>query len=157
DSLEGVRIAFQQQNLRPQVLSINVLPAGVALQKTPSLPTGSITVSSTGTDGMPVNSPRERGKEKMPIPPRQVAQTGAQAFTWRACDENEDTVEYSIYFKGEGESEWKVLEKKTSETFYTIESGSLPDGVYTLKIVASDAPSNPYGKFLIGELVSKPF
>jgi hypothetical protein len=29
--------------------------------------------------------------------------------------------------------------------------------VYTLKVVASDEPSNPYGNFLIGELTSHPF
>lgn len=157
DTLEGVRIAYLQQNLRPQVVAINVLPPGVALQKTPSLPPGTLSMTSTGTDGVPMNSPRERGKEKQPIPPRQVAQPGAQSFTWKATDENDDALEYSIYLKGEGETEWKQLEKKTTETFHTLEAGSLPDGAYTLKVVASDAPSNPYGKFLIGELVSKPF
>ena len=90
-------------------------------------------MTSTGTDGVPMNSPRERGKEKQPIPPRQVAQPGAQSFTWKATDENDDTLEYSIYLKGEGETEWKQLEKKTTETFHTLEAGSLPDGAYTVR------------------------
>jgi hypothetical protein len=157
DALERVRIAYLQQNLRPQVTSITLLPPGVALQKTPSIPTGTLSVGVSGTDGVPVNSPRERGKEKQPLPPRQIAQPGAQAFTWKAADDNDDALEYAVYFKGEGESDWKVLEKRTLETFYTIEAGALPDGVYSVKVLASDAPSNPYGKSLIGELVSKPF
>lgn len=157
DTLERVRIAYLQNNLRPQVVSINVLPPGIALQKTPSIPTGSIGLSSIGTDGAPTSSPRERGKERQPLPPRQLVQLGAQSFTWKATDDNDDTLEYSIYFKGEGESDWKLLEKKITDTFYTLDSASLPDGTYTLKVVVSDAPSNPFGKFLIGELVSKPF
>jgi hypothetical protein len=157
DLLERVRISYLQQNLRPQVVSINVLPSGLALQKTPSLPSGSVTFSSSGTDGSPLSAPRERGKEKQPLPPRQIVQPGAQSFSWKATDDNDDTLEYSIFFRGEGESDWKLLEKKVGEVFYTLDSASLPDGVYTIKIVASDAPSNPFGKFLIGEMVSKPF
>ncbi len=157
DVFERVRIAYLQQNLRPQVTSINLLPPGITLQKIPSLPSGTIGLGSSGTDGAPVSSPRERGKDKQTLPPRQVAQPGAQAFSWKATDDNEDTLEYSIYFRGEGETDWKLLEKNVNDTFYTLESGALPDGVYTLKVVASDAPSNPYGKALIGELVSKPF
>jgi len=50
-----------------------------------------------------------------------------------------------------------VLEKNLSDTFYTLDAAALPDGVYTLKVLASDKPSNPFGKFLVGELISKPF
>jgi len=157
--LDRVQMAYLQQNTRPQVTGITVLPFGVALQKTPNLQTGSLSasVSSTGTDGLPLNSPRSRDRDRQALPPRQALQPGAQSFTWKATDDNDDNMEYAIYFKGEGESDWKLLAKKLSDTFYTLDASSLPDGVYTVKVVASDAPSNPYGKFLIGELVSPPF
>ncbi len=159
DTLERVQIPYLQQNVRPQVVSINVLPYGIALQKTPSLQGGALTVglSTTAADGLSMNSPRERGKDKQALPPRQVLQPGAQSFTWKATDDNDDNLEYALFFKGEGESDWKPLEKKLTDTFYTLDAASLPDGVYTLKVVASDEPSNPYGKFLIGELESRPF
>jgi len=155
--LEKVQISYLQQNVRPQVVSINLLPYGVALQKSISIPTGTLTLPSTGAEGPSLNAPRERGKERLPLPPRQVLQPGAQAFQWKATDDNEDTLEYSLYFKGEGESDWKLLEKKLTDTFFTLDGASLPDGVYTVKVVADDAPSNAFGKSLIGELVSKPF
>ena len=159
DTLERVQIPYLQQNVRPQVVSINVLPFGIALQKPPALQPGilSMGMPTTASDGLSLNSPRERGKEKQPIPPRQVLQPGSQSFMWKATDDNDDNLEYSLYFKGEGESDWKPLEKKLTDTFYTLDAASLPDGVYTLKVVASDEPSNPFGKFLIGELVSRPF
>ena len=155
--LERMQIAYMQQNLRPQVVSINVLPAGVALQKQPYLQTSSLSLSSVSGDAGALNSPRERGKDKQALPPRQMLEPGAQSFTWKATDDNDDTLEYSLYFKAEGESEWKVLEKSLSDTFYTLGAAALPDGAYTLKVLASDKPSNPFGKFLVGELVSKPF
>jgi len=38
-----------------------------------------------------------------------------------------------------------------------LDAAALPDGVYTLKVVASDRPSNPIGRSQIGELISRPF
>ncbi len=157
DALERVQIAYLQQNIRPQVVNVSVLPYGVALLKTPSISTGNLILPPATSEGPALNSPRERGRERMPLPPRQMLQPGAQSFTWKATDDNDDVLEYSLYFRGEGESEWKMLEKKLSDAFYTLDGSSLPDGIYTLKVVVSDEPSNPFGKFLIGELISKPF
>jgi sugar lactone lactonase YvrE len=160
DMLDDVQIPYLQRNVSPHVVSINVLPYGIAVQQNSALAGVSIvsgSLSNESADGSSLNSPRARGREKPLIPPRQVFQAGAQSFTWKATDDNDDSLEYSIYFKGEGESDWKLLEKKMTDTFYTIGSASLPDGTYTLKIVASDAPSNPYGNFLVGELMSSPF
>jgi hypothetical protein len=158
DALERLQIPYLQENLRPQVVSINVLSAGIALQKTPLLTGGTVSVSSsTAADGQSLNAPRLRGKESTTLPPRQVLQPGAQSFTWKGSDDNDDSLEYSIYFRGEGESDWKLLAKEISDTFYTLDGTSLPDGLYRLKVVATDGPSNPYGKALIGELISRPF
>ncbi len=157
--LDRVQIAYLQQNLRPQIENIEVFPYGIELQKQPSLAVSglSINAQATTSDGRSLNSPRERGRDMQPLAPRQVLQPGAQAFAWRASDGNQDSLEYSLYFRGEGESDWKLLEKKLTDTFYTLSTASLPDGVYRLKVVASDAPSNPYDKFLIGERISDPF
>lgn len=159
DILDQVQIAYLQQNLRPQVTSINVLPYGLELQKQPSMAASGLSIVSTasGLDGRSLNAPRERGKDRQPIPPRQVLQPGAQSFNWNAADENEDSLEYSLYFRGEEEAEWKLLERKLTDTFYSMNAATLPEGSYRLKVVASDAPSNPYDKFLVGELVSEPF
>jgi hypothetical protein len=159
DMLDQVQIAYLQQNLRPQVTSIDVLPYGLELQKQPSLAASGLSfiTPATGLDGRSLNAPRERGKDRQPLPPRQVLQPGAQSFAWKATDENEDSLEYSLYFRGEGETEWKLLEKKLADTFYTVNTAALPDGAYKMKVVASDAPSNPYDRFLVGELISDPF
>jgi hypothetical protein len=159
DFLEQIRIAYLQQNFRPQVTSIEVLPYGIEFQKQPSLALSgtSVVVPAKTPDGRSLNSPRERENNMPKADPRRVLQPGAQSFAWKALDENADSLEYSLYFKGESETDWKLLEEDFSDTFYTLYAASLPDGIYRLKVVASDAPSNPSDNFLIGELVSRPF
>ncbi len=159
DLLDRVQIAYLQQNMRPQVTGIDVYPYGVELQKQPNLAVGGLGLITPATmsDGRSLNAPRERKRDLQPLPPRQMLQPGAQSFAWKATDDNEDTLEYSLYFKGEGDADWKLLAEKFTDTFYAITEATLPDGAYKLKVVASDAPSNPYDKYLIGELISETF
>ena len=84
--LDQVQIAYLQQNLRPQVTGIDVLPYGLELQKQPSMAASGMSFISaaTASDGRSLNAPRERGKDRQPLPPRQVLQPGAQSFTWKA-------------------------------------------------------------------------
>jgi hypothetical protein len=166
DALDRVTIAYLQQNLRPRVTSINVLGPGIALQKIPIQtmlsPTTSLDVISTTTTSTPSLSSASSAfqpptKSKFKPQPQQRPQPGARSITWKAEDDNDDELQYDVYFKAEGEADWKLLEKNLKEEFYTLDSTALPDGVYHVKVMASDAPSNPYGKALAGELVSKAF
>lgn len=159
DLLGDIRIAYLQKNLRPQVTKIEVLPYGIEFQRQPTLNIGgvSLVAQAATPDGRSFNAPRERGKNNLNPVPQQVLQAGAQSFTWKAQDENQDTLDYSIYFRGEEEKDWKLLEKRYNDTFYTIHGTDLPDGTYRIKVVASDAPSNPADAFLTGELISHPF
>lgn len=156
--LDNVAIAYLQMNVRPQVTNVTVLHPGIALQPAPPMTTGTVSLSSSLGNQRPVlNSPRSRNREEQRMPPRQAIQPGAQSFTWKATDDNGDDLVYSIYFRGSDERDWKLLAKDIRDTFYTLDGGSLPDGTYLLKVVASDAPSNEYGKGLIGALLSRPF
>ncbi|HEX9760336.1 MAG TPA: hypothetical protein VGA40_05435 [Candidatus Acidoferrales bacterium] len=90
-------------------------------------------------------------------PPQGFNQKGAQAVLWSAKDNNEDDLTYSIYFRGEGEQNWRLLKDKLDQNYYWWDTTTMPDGAYYLKIVASDAPSNPAGSALSAELVSDRF
>ena len=48
-------------------------------------------------------------------------------------------------FRGENEHDWKLLKDKVEQKFYSWDTTTMPDGAYYLKIVATDAPSNPPG------------
>ena len=48
-----------------------------------------------------------------------------------------------MYYRAEGEHDWRLLKDKLTQRFYSWDTTSMPDGAYYLKITASDAPSNP--------------
>jgi hypothetical protein len=79
------------------------------------------------------------------------------AVRWNAHDENDDTLIYSLYYRGENEREWKLLKSGISDKFYSFDSGLLPDGGYTVKVVASDAPSHTPEEALTHEKESQRF
>ena len=89
--------------------------------------------------------------------PQGYSQKGFESVLWTADDANDDQLEYSIYFRGENETTWKLLKDKLDTRFYSWDTTSMPDGAYYLKIVASDAPSNPTGEGLTSERESDRF
>jgi hypothetical protein len=86
-----------------------------------------------------------------------VNQKGAQSFQWTATDKNQDTLRYDVFYRGDNERNWKQLGTDLEDNFYSINSDTLPDGTYVVRIAASDHPSNPAEIALTGDLESRPF
>jgi hypothetical protein len=76
---------------------------------------------------------------------------------WSAHDPNDDQMIYSLYYRGDGETQWKLLKEKITDKFFSFDAGLLPDGGYTVKVVASDAPSNSPDSALSSERESPHF
>jgi hypothetical protein len=76
-------------------------------------------------------------------PPQGFREKGYQSVLWSAHDENDDELRFAVYYRGENETEWKLLKDKLEQKFYSWDSTAMPDGAYYLRIVASDAASNP--------------
>lgn len=143
--LEAVTVAYLPRNQAPDITSVVVLPAGVALAE---LPTGlDPSILNSGLDpalfGVATN-----------LPPRRFYQKGARTITWGASDANNDDLLFSVYYKTLGDGGWHLLAEKLSNNYYTIDGNRLADGAYQFKVVASDAPANPEGVALISEQVT---
>jgi hypothetical protein len=69
---------------------------------------------------------------------------------WAAHDDNGDELTYSLYLRGDGEHDWRLLKDNISEKAYSFDSTLIPDGGYELKVIASDAPSHSPGEALTG-------
>lgn len=76
---------------------------------------------------------------------------------WAAHDENGDELTYSLYYRGDGETTWRLLKDKVSEKYYSWDAAQLPDGGYTVRVVASDSPSHTPGEALSAERTSARF
>jgi hypothetical protein len=157
--VDQIVVPYLQQDFAPEVKSVTVLPPGVAFQRTPGIapthpPASSSEQGSAEASGAAEAIPPQ---PTVSIPPRRVFQKGAQSFTWEAEDKNGDDLVYSVYFRGEKETEWRLLKKDLEEKYLTLESDTLPDGNYQIRVVASDSPSNPKLLSLSGELTSAVF
>ena len=97
-----------------------------------------------------------------------VQDAGAQPLTaqrdrmgitarWSAHDDNGDDLMFALYYRGTGERSWRLLKDKISDRFYSFDAALVPDGEYTLKVVASDAPVHVEGESRTGERVSAAF
>jgi hypothetical protein len=76
---------------------------------------------------------------------------------WSAHDENDDQLVYSIYYRRDGDSRWLLLKDNLTDKAYSFDASLLPDGGYTVKVVASDAPSHSPGEELTASRESRRF
>ncbi|MBI1955203.1 MAG: fibronectin type III domain-containing protein [Acidobacteria bacterium] len=76
---------------------------------------------------------------------------------WTANDPDADDLQYTLYFRGEGESEWKLLAEELQQPFFQLTPDVLPDGKYRVRVVASDAGANPAAAAKSAEKISAPF
>src|ERR1017187_4165919 len=76
---------------------------------------------------------------------------------WNAHDDNDDQLVYSVYYRGDGEPRWLLLKDNLTDKAYSFDASLLPDGGYTVKVVASDAPSHSPGEALSATKESRRF
>ena len=76
---------------------------------------------------------------------------------WSAHDDNDDQLVYSIYYRGDGQKRWLLLKDDITDKAYSFDASLLPDGGYTVKVVASDAPSHSPGESLTASRESRRF
>jgi hypothetical protein len=76
---------------------------------------------------------------------------------WAVRDANDDQMVYSVYYRGDGQTRWLLLKSGLTEKFYSFDASLLPDGGYTIKVVASDAPSHSPQEALTAERESDHF
>jgi WD40 repeat protein len=146
DGINWVSLAYLPRNVAPVIDAIVLQEPGVRAQGNTIVATGQApTVAlkmppSPNTGGVFIS---QTTPQKFEQPPQGFREKGYQSVLWSAHDDNDDDLYYSVFYRGENEHEWKLLKDKLDQKFYSWDTTSLPDGAYYLKIVASDAPSNP--------------
>jgi WD40 repeat protein len=158
--LTSVTAAYQQRNVRPEVESITLHPPGVVFQRPFS--TGEAEIA--GFDDLTLekrmaagNTPGGSSTPTAPALGRRTYQKGLQTLVWKADDANGDELIYDVFYRREGETSWKLLKGSLDDSILVWDTGSAPNGSYVLKVVASDAQSNPPETALRGERESASF
>lgn len=92
--------------------------------------------------------------EAQPIVSKDRQAIGAK---WTVHDDNDDQMVYSVFYRGDGQTRWLLLKSNLTEKFYSFDASLLPDGGYTMKVVASDGPSHSPQDALTSERESDRF
>jgi hypothetical protein len=153
DGLVGsVGVNYLPVNAAPVVEEVVVVP-GARLNPQNQIPgqqTVNISLPSASAQGINFDSsstqPLQAQKDRTAITVR-----------WGAHDDNGDDLTYALYLRGDGETVWRLLKDKITDKSYSFDATLVPDGGYSLKVVASDAPSHTPADALSGEKVSDRF
>ena len=156
-NLDSVAAAYLLKNIAPRVSEIEVTPDNYkystpAVTLNPSALQQSLTLPPIGH-----KSPTFAASESDSGSSSMSYAKGWLGARWNASDENGDDLEYRVEIRGVKETDWKLLKNKMRERHFSFDSTAFPDGEYRLRVIASDAPSNPPQDALTGELQSETF
>jgi hypothetical protein len=142
-TVDRARVFYAQRNVAPKIVAIELLEPGLGLSRMTPPPPPQQTSLSTLLGGS--------GGEKKDSPPPMAGQVrveekqGLRTVAWKAEDPNKDALTFAVHFRGENEANWRLLKDEIEETFYSWDSTAWPDGMYLMRIEASDADANPPG------------
>jgi hypothetical protein len=163
DGVDWVSVAYEPRNVAPVIDGIAMQDPGVRVQTPLGMvgQPGNVALKqppapSANPSGITAN-PNPVQTNKFEPQPQGTLQKGYQSVLWSAHDDNDDELKYAVYFRGENQKEWLLLKDNLDQKFYSWDTSSMPDGAYYLKIVASDAPSNPPEQALQAERESERF
>jgi len=142
--IDDVLLNYLPKNVAPVIDEIVVQP-GYHYQPTPHL-TGEGSGQGQG-----------QGQPRFESLPPAVRDRDSIGIRWSAHDDNDDQLVYTVYYRGDGESRWLLLKGDIPDRYYSFDASLLPDGGYTVKVIASDAPSHSPGEALYAERVSARF
>ncbi len=135
--LKKVTVASVQSNTEPRFTSIEVRRGDAP--ESPGPPKG-------------VSIPRE---SRAPSNPE--GDSTKYTAAWKVKDENGDTLQFNVYYKGVDETNWKLLKKELKKSTHAWDSTSMSDGRYVIKVSATDKLSNPPNFAKSTEKISAPF
>jgi hypothetical protein len=153
--VESVTLNYLSKNVAPEIddVTVQVGTRYSPMPRTSGMSLGADTSGSSfggsafgGSAGAHFESPVPSSHDRDAI-----------GVKWSAHDENDDQLVYSVYYRGDGETRWLLLKDNLSDKAYSFDASLLPDGGYTMKVVASDAPSHSPGEELTAERESRRF
>jgi hypothetical protein len=143
--VDSVALNYLPKNAAPEIDDITV-QVGVKYQPLPKSSGSILGVDSLGSSSahFEPSVPSSRDRDSIGV-------------KWSAHDENDDQLIYSLYYRGDGETRWLLLKDALTEKAYSFDASLLPDGGYTVRVVASDAPSHSPGEALTASKESHRF
>jgi WD40 repeat protein len=144
-TVDTVTLNYLPKNVAPEIEDVTV-QFGTRYQPVAKAPGMNLGSDASGTGAVHFDAPVPSSHDRDAIGVR-----------WTAHDENDDQLVYSVYYRGDGNSRWLLLKDNLTDKAYSFDASLLPDGGYTIKVVASDAPSHSPGEALTASRESRRF
>jgi hypothetical protein len=110
---------------------------------TSSYPASPQVVEATNPDEYGIFTSLDSARDRADQQGKKVFRRGYRTVTWRAHDDNNDSLRYSVAFRQKGATRWLRLRDNLEETSLNFDTSQIPDGAYELRISATDALENP--------------
>jgi len=150
--LNRIALFYLQANVPPEISNFEILPVNTVFIA-PPIQDDKIWGLDAGVNAL---AKAKKGSNTM-VMAKKTQRKGFQTVVWQAQDENGDGLLYNLSIRNRSEDQWRVLQERGTEMIFSFETMTLPDGEYELKLEAVDSPSNPEGKELRAEKVSRSF
>jgi hypothetical protein len=144
-TLDTVTLNYLPKNVAPEIDDVSV-QMGVRYQPLSKSTALSLGADVSGSSGSHFESPVPSSHDRDSV-----------GVKWSAHDDNDDQLVYSVYYRGDAETRWLLLKDNLNDKAYSFDASLLPDGGYTIKVVASDAPSHSPGEALTATKESRRF
>ena len=144
-TVDTVTLNYLPKNVAPEIDEVTV-QIGVRYQPLAKSSGLSLAPDVSGSSGSHFDSPVPSTHDRDSI-----------GVKWSAHDENDDQLVYAVYYRGDGDSRWLLLKDNLTDKAYSFDASLVPDGGYTIKVVASDAPSHSPGEALTASRESHRF
>jgi streptogramin lyase len=151
--LKSVSVYYLQNNLKPRIKSAVILPVGITFKP--------------GIDDLEdAEVPAEIMAELVELNlssgvsssmGKPIFRRPMRTIRWTAADANSDELVFRLLYRPLAGGEWTPLAEKIKESYFSIDTRSLADGTYVVRIEASDTPSNTPERALMGSLDTQPF
>ncbi len=154
--LRRVEIFYLQVNAPPLIKILKVHPPHETFQKPISLEEEILGYEKD--KGLPEKERSDEGLTLIAkVTGKKIYKKGFRTISWEAEDPNKDKLSYSVFIKEEGDKNWREIKRDYTDTIISIDTFLFQDGLYRVKVVASDIFSNPPELALNSEKISTPF
>ncbi len=162
--LRRLEFYYQNFNAAPVISRVRVHNEGFSISKMPTLqlemPAVNLNQLFNDGDGTTAaaNPAAAALMAMLSHPPlRETKSPGYCTVVWDASDPNGDKLTYSVAIRAESDKQWTTLVNKTEDTFYSFDTTGFHEGLYFIKVTASDLPSNTPETAMTAETLSEPF
>lgn len=145
-----VEVFYQDENRAPRLRGVNVSEATPAAEAPPGggAPGGGQNAPPPKAEGGGGEAASQGGGRPA------HSNTGTIQVSWAAADPNQDRLQFALYFKGEDEATWKLIDDELEQANLPLQVKGVADGRYRFKVVVTDKLSNPPGVEMSDEMIS---